>query len=580
MFVLLLIVKPILFFAFANDKDAYLENLKDEEREIRNILLPLDKKGEIEFLSIGNTTADDIFRTFESYLDRIVLFHYGGHAGGTQLHLEDDIASTQGLAKLFGLAKHLQVVILNGCSTQGQVQKLFKAGVKSVVATSAPIDDKKAVLFATDFYRALAEHNTIEDSFDLAIAALQTHGNIKNKDISKEIDLQKDKEQEKPLWGIYTRTKSSLGWKVYEMVENPEVSSIPQKSANDFLMSIAFDAVNEYNPFPSGRKGNPAQLKLKKREHFVNSLPSIMGQQVSVLFNPEFKEKGKERLQQIKIVYYRIIRFISSIAISDLWEKVEKKPDLEIPNQLRYLFVRFLESNKDDSFHFPYLPLLDGIVKFLDSNTSFLEELSDAISTYSEKKDLFQAHHFFTELMKKDFNSLENTEAESLSNDGEYYLSLLVKHFAFLTGYFISSNKKILIHKIRFQKGLFKHELRVLYGNEFAEDETMSLRTDLLDSYSVYLVKQTEEEQEFLNLTPFIVDKNSFFDIETPDLYQFVYSDKVKFFYDHIIENSTNHDWELSTLKESNTDNPNIQELYEGIFSLFQLYKKHLGGES
>jgi hypothetical protein len=117
-------MKPVLFFAFANDKDNYLENLKQEEREIRNALVQAHDSGLIEFLSIGSTTAKDIFDTFNRYRDRIAIFHYGGHAGGTQLALEDEPGSANGLAKLFAEAPKLQLVFLNGCSTKGQVDKL------------------------------------------------------------------------------------------------------------------------------------------------------------------------------------------------------------------------------------------------------------------------------------------------------------------------------------------------------------------------------------------------------------------------------------------------------------------------
>lgn len=569
---------PLLLFAFANDQDAYLENLKTEEREIRNILRPIHDSGQIEFLSIGHTTKDDIFKSFEQYADRIAIFHYGGHAGGTQLHLEDDVASAKGLAGLFGIASKMQLVFLNGCSCAGQVDRLFKSGVKTVIATSAPIDDTKATEFAMEFYRTLAAGRDVETCFKTAIAYLQTSAKLKDKDISTDTA---NKKPEEPLWGLYVKDKSSLGWRIFDKIEEATTEDIPAKPVNEFLMSIAFEAINSYIPFNGGAIKNPAQLKLKRKEHLITSFPSVVGVLISYLFTSELSEKNLARCKQLKETYLRILRFLSAVLVSDFWEEIERNPKLKISNELRYLLNSYSEISKQEADTFDYLLLIDLIRKgFLDNKVAaFLPEFME--SSEEEKSELNKINLFFKNFISQNLNS-ETAMLEKLCNDAEYYLSILLKNISFLSLYYLSSNKKIFIHKPRFKKEVFQHEMRVLYGADFSEDEEMGRRAEFLSNHSVYLVNQSEEKTKFLNLSPFIVDENAFRDINTPDLQLYSYKDNHKILYDHIAETAMNIKFELSenVISKLSEEENRIKEFYTETMELFSLFKKHLNEDS
>ena len=85
--------KPVIFLAFANDRDdtvGYLRNLPDEARRLRDVLQPAAQAGLCEVVVRSNSTAGDIFKVFQDpkYRNRIAILHYGGHANGYQLLLE------------------------------------------------------------------------------------------------------------------------------------------------------------------------------------------------------------------------------------------------------------------------------------------------------------------------------------------------------------------------------------------------------------------------------------------------------------------------------------------------------------
>jgi hypothetical protein len=62
---------PLFLAAFANSNRDWLEALSTEESRLRNTLAPLHDQRRIEFLSIGSTSVDDIYRNFNRFHNRI-----------------------------------------------------------------------------------------------------------------------------------------------------------------------------------------------------------------------------------------------------------------------------------------------------------------------------------------------------------------------------------------------------------------------------------------------------------------------------------------------------------------------------
>ena len=176
--------KPVILLAFANDLDnrvRYLRKLAVEARSIQSSLSRAKRDGLCEVIVRQNATADDIFSVFKDpdYRDRIAIFHYGGHANGYQLLMESADGQTKaahadGFAAFLSEQQHLQLVFLNGCSTEPQVDGLLGANVPAVIATSTAIDDSVAADFATRFYESLAGGASIQKSYNEAEAEIRT----------------------------------------------------------------------------------------------------------------------------------------------------------------------------------------------------------------------------------------------------------------------------------------------------------------------------------------------------------------------------------------------------------------------
>ena len=174
--------KPVIFLAFANDRQdgsRYLRNLPAERKSVEKRLKAAAIAGLCELIVRTNTSVDELLDVFQENRGRIALFHFGGHAGGFQILMESAqgnpaFAHAAGFAEFLGQQQGLQLIFLNGCSTEPQVEGLLAAGIPAVVATSQAIEDEIATKLSTRFYNALAGGAGIGTAFAESVAAVKT----------------------------------------------------------------------------------------------------------------------------------------------------------------------------------------------------------------------------------------------------------------------------------------------------------------------------------------------------------------------------------------------------------------------
>ncbi len=189
--------RPVIFLAFANDRDdraRYLRNLPEEARRVQKRLEEAEPRRICEVVVRTNTMVSELLDVFMDprYRDRIAVFHFGGHAGGYQLVLESaqgcpEFAHAGGLADFLGHQGGLQLVFLNGCSTERQVEGLLQAGIPAVIATSEAIDDNTATDLSVRFYTALAGGATLASAYAEAVASVKTLKGDRARDVYRDV---------------------------------------------------------------------------------------------------------------------------------------------------------------------------------------------------------------------------------------------------------------------------------------------------------------------------------------------------------------------------------------------------------
>ncbi|HUF70685.1 MAG TPA: CHAT domain-containing protein, partial [Longimicrobiales bacterium] len=173
--------RPVVLLAFANSPDRYLRHLALEARGVRERLEVAENAGLCELVMRANATADEVLDVFQDarYRDRIAVFHFAGHASDYTLLLESveqrgKAVHAGGFAAFISRQRGLELVFLNGCSTEPQVERLLNAGIPAVIATTESIADDVAAQLSIRFYAGLAAGASIRTAYDEAVAAVRT----------------------------------------------------------------------------------------------------------------------------------------------------------------------------------------------------------------------------------------------------------------------------------------------------------------------------------------------------------------------------------------------------------------------
>lgn len=225
--------KPIIFLAFANDRvdeASYLRNLPQELNGIRAALEQAVKEGLCEVIERANATIDIILDVFQDsrYRDRIAIFHYGGHANGYQLLLENldgshAVAHSGGLVGFLANQIGLQLVFLNGCSSQQQALDLVQAGLPAVIGTSQSINDDVATMLSLRFYQALGNGANLSRAWTEAIDQVKIQkGTANMRDLLWE-GAGSETAIDRFPWDMHYGEGADLvkGWNLPESSENP-----------------------------------------------------------------------------------------------------------------------------------------------------------------------------------------------------------------------------------------------------------------------------------------------------------------------------------------------------------------------
>ncbi len=157
--------KPLIILAFANDAttggNPYLDQLNRERKDIVSIL----KEGEFyDELVISPAIPKDLWPAISKNQNRLVAFHFAGHADEGEIMMLKGGVDSASLASLLSTCPNLKLVFLNGCNTAAQKDLLHQAGVPAVMGTSYKVEDQLATEFAIQVYQQLAKGNADIDT--------------------------------------------------------------------------------------------------------------------------------------------------------------------------------------------------------------------------------------------------------------------------------------------------------------------------------------------------------------------------------------------------------------------------------
>lgn len=528
--------RPVIFLAFADDQDDHLEMLKQEGKEIYRTLQALHDQQFLELYREESADIEDIFYNFNRFKDRVAIFHYGGHANGTHLRLEDLSADSRGLARMFGEQKSLQLVFLNGCSTRKQVVKLLESGNRAVIATSVPIQDKMATEFAVQFYQSLANRGTIQNSFNQAVAFLQTkYSQSQPAAIFRSLSYSEDESTETPIpWGLYINegAEAVLGWKLpdHRKISLPEGfgASIRQNyKVNEYIVSV-LEAMAEYNKAlyreMEDEFGDPRDPR-EFPELIIKNFPWPIGSQLRILVaNSDMMNKpGMPRLRQLLYSYVISTQFLCYILLAQLWD-VKNGGKMSLNDDF---ISRFQAIIPEKAGAYDFMALINEAREIFREHQiePFISEFGIIFKSLEEKDEAFEAYQFLEDVRRR-MNAGEVAEDElgQLCNEVEFCLTVILKKIAFLARYRLITVKDIEIYKPKHRDALFRVQMGVLnaFDKEFLREKARDQEI-FTDSHSVLLVHNLKKMDQYLNLSPFVIDKNAFSGKPVPNIYMYTH---------------------------------------------------------
>lgn len=228
---------PVIFLACANSykEGQRLAYLVRERRRIAEILAGEVAKGHCEVFQEGNTSSDFFFDELRKreYKGRISIIHFAGHADGEVLRFESEAGNEEEvhvdtLANFLKTLKGLKLIFLNGCGTQGIVNKLLESGVPAVIATQSAIEDHKAAKVAEEFYQGIAGGYSIKEAFEQAQAIAGDRLTVSQVKSLRGLEWEQDAGTTAPSfpWGLYflEGNAKQLDWRLESSSPSPSTS--------------------------------------------------------------------------------------------------------------------------------------------------------------------------------------------------------------------------------------------------------------------------------------------------------------------------------------------------------------------
>ena len=429
---------PVALIVFSNDLDNYLSNIETERKLIEEALEHYDDTNRLKVITRSSVSLEELFRLFNRYSGRIVLFHFSGHADGQGLQFNRQITQTEtgkaaGMAALLGreAKAKLKFVFLNGCSTAAQVQQLKALGIPNIIATHYPISDFKAVRFSNRFYRSWAKSDalttafeapfmTLRQAFDDALAYLEMRYTVRQT-TARGFTFEIEEMEEDEPWELFaTQPEQTL---LYPIGQD-------SKTFNEHITWHLIQALKTHESIQTFLQDHQAdwdiniQSQNEGKRRIEAQFPWVISWELRRLFaipkerDKTLPQKIEEYIEHCLRTYRLTLQLVNYTLISHLWDKKKNVANNEVLqaffNNRQVLttakhFTLFQELRKlynQQSIDFPFAALADD--KFLPKQELFnracnkLQILEETIfnKNLQELKHCFHAEKQLTTILE------------------------------------------------------------------------------------------------------------------------------------------------------------------------------------
>jgi hypothetical protein len=277
---------------------------------------------------------------------------------------------------------------------------------------------------------------------------------------------------------------------------------------NENLILKVFDEMVKYRPSLS--KYIPAKDEDEEIDYriiadlVIKNFPWPLGVELRRLLSGSMRQLGRARLDQIFKTLERTIQFVSFVMVCQVWYDITSKK-VTLSEQVKGEFAnRFLVLSLGN---FCWLIRALATVYTEQKVQWFLQEMNEQFD-----KKFFAALDFWVpernEIGHYQIN-LDEVEIEKRCVEYEEKLSFILERIAFFAKYRLVSVRDIKVIKPRTHEAMFHHIVDLLnssdsdFKGEEIDEATFS------DSHCVLLMKSIKSFDDYLNLSPLIIDTSS-----------------------------------------------------------------------
>jgi len=236
----------------------------------------------------------------------------------------------------------------------------------------------------------------------------------------------------------------------------------------------------------------------------IRNFPWPIGVELRRLFSASMRQLDRMRLDQIFKTIERSMQFISFLMICQLW-KDAKEQKLTLPEGFRKEFgERIMVLSMGN-----YTWLIRAIGNLMQEKGIpwFIPEMGENFD-----KKFFAALDFWVpernEIGHYQIN-LTNEEIEKRCVEYEEKLSFILEKLSFIAKYKLVSVREIKVIHPKNQEAKFNHLIDLLSSSDSGFKAQELEETKFAESSSVLLMKSLKTIDEYINLSPLVIDTNS-----------------------------------------------------------------------
>lgn len=246
----------------------------------------------------------------------------------------------------------------------------------------------------------------------------------------------------------------------------------------------------------------------------IRNFPWPIGVELRRLFSAAMSRLDKLRLDQIFKTIERTIQFVSFVMVCQVWFDVSKKR-VAIPDNIKREFASRFTTLTMGNFCWLIRTLA---TLYTDQNvTWFIPEMNQQFD-----KKFFAALDFWVpernEIGHYQIN-LEEEDIEIRCVEYEEKLLFILTRISFFANYRLVSVRDIKVIKPRIHEPKFHHLIDLLNSSDSDFKGQEIDENKFSDSQSVLLMKSVKSFDEYINLSPLVIDTNSEI-IDTKDKFE------------------------------------------------------------